>query len=531
MILSRRSLFRGAVAGGLTAAAGLALPTGATAGPALVRSGRPVLTHGVQSGDVRPGSGLVWVRADRPSRMVVEVTEVTEVAEFTDGAEVPGAPGAAFRDARRIPGPVLTPETDLTGRLRVPAGSGRVHYRVVAEDLDTGVASEPSTGSFRAVPGPGEPVRIQWSGDVVGQGWGIDRAHGGMRIFSAMAAREPDLFLHCGDTVYADGPLEETVTLPDGRVWRNEMTPEKAAVAQTLAEFRGQFAYNLRDEHLRRFAARTAQVVQWDDHEVTNNWYPGEVLTGEAGEPYTEKRVDVLAARGFRAFHEWQPLDPRAAVDGRVYRRMPFGPHVEVFVLDMRSHRGRNTGNDGAPEPILGEAQARWLVDALASSRATWKIVQSDMPLGVLVPDGDTAWEAVANGRPGPPRGRESEIAGVLAGLHRRSVRNVVWVTADVHYTAAHHYAPERAAFDGFDPFWEFVSGPLHAGAFGPNELDPTFGPRAEFVRGPDRDGASPLEGFQHFGELDVAADGSVLDVHLRDQDGGSLWSTRLHRA
>ncbi|ANY05483.1 alkaline phosphatase D family protein [Pseudonocardia sp. HH130630-07] len=509
MVLSRRSLLR---------ATALTLPAAAAATapgtPGLVRSGRPVLTHGVQAGDVRPGSGLVWTRADRPSRMVVEVA---------------GDPG--FRDVVRVPGPVLTPDTDFTGRLRVPATHGRVHYRVTAESLDDGTAGEPLTGSFRAVPGPGEPVRIQWSGDVAGQGWGIDRSHGGMRIFSAMADRNPDLFLHSGDTVYADGPLQESVTLPDGRIWRNEMTPEKAKVAETLAEFRGQFAYNMRDDNLRRFAASVGQIVQWDDHEVTNNWYPGEILTGEVGEKYSEKRVDVLAARGFRAFHEWQPLDPRAAVDGRVYRRLSFGPHVEVFVLDMRSYRSANSANTGAGERILGEAQARWLVDSLADSRASWKIVASDMPIGVLVPDGDTAWEAVANGEPGPPSGRESEIAGVLAGLARRRVRNVVWVTADVHYTAAHHYAPERAAFTEFDPFWEFVSGPLHAGAFGPNELDPTFGPSVEFVRGPSRQEASPLEGFQHFGEIDVAPDGSVLDVHLRDQDGASLWTTTLHRA
>ncbi len=363
--------------------------------PALVRSGRPLLTHGVAAGDVRPGSGLVWTRADRPSRMVVEVA---------------GSPD--FRRALRIPGPVLTPATDLTGKLRVPATRGRVHYRVVAEPLDGGPASAPLTGSFRAVPGRGEPVRIQWSGDVVGQGWGIDRATGGMRIFSAMADREPDLFLHSGDTVYADGPLTETVTLPDGRVWRNEMTEAKAKVAETLAEFRGQFAYNLRDDNLRRFAASVGQIVQWDDHEVTNNWYPGEILTGEVGERYTEKRVDVLAARGFRAFHEWQPVDPRTAVDGRVYRRVPFGPHIEVFVLDMRTYRSANSANTGRGERILGQAQARWLVDALASSRATWKIVASDMPIGVLVPDGDTAWEAVANGVPAAERARVGDRRG-----------------------------------------------------------------------------------------------------------------------
>jgi alkaline phosphatase D len=45
-----------------------------------------------------------------------------------------------------------------------------------------------------------------------------------------------------------------------------------------------------------------------------------------------------------------------------------------------------------------------------------------------------------------------------------------------VHYTAAHYYNPEKAAFQEFEPFWEFVSGPLHAGSFGPGDLDMTFG-------------------------------------------------------
>jgi alkaline phosphatase D len=89
-----------------------------------------------------------------------------------------------------------------------------------------------------------------------------------------MADRTPDLFLHSGHTVYADGPLTETVALPGGRTWRNIVTPEKSKVAETLDEYRGQFAYNLIDENLRRFTAAVPSYVQWDDHEVANNWYP-----------------------------------------------------------------------------------------------------------------------------------------------------------------------------------------------------------------------------------------------------------------
>ena len=38
------------------------------------------------------------------------------------------------------------------------------------------------------------------------------------RDHTAMAATEPDFFIHSGDTIYADGPLEETVVESDGQV-------------------------------------------------------------------------------------------------------------------------------------------------------------------------------------------------------------------------------------------------------------------------------------------------------------------------
>ena len=69
--------------------------------------------------------------------------------------------------------------------------------------------------------------------------------------------------------------------------------------------------------------------------------------------------------------------------------------------------------------------------------------------------------------------------------MKRAGVRNTVWLTADVHYTAAHYYNPDKAQFQEFDPFWEFVSGPFHAGTFGPNELDNTFGPEVRFIKAP----------------------------------------------
>lgn len=107
-------------------------------------------------------------------------------------------------------------------------------------------------------------------------------------------------------------------------------------------------------------------------------------------------------------------------------------------------------------------------------------------------------------------------------------MRNTVWLTAEVHYTAAHCYDPSRASFNDFDPFWEFVSGPINAGAFGPNVLDATFGPQAVFVEAPPRPNTSPAEGYQFFGEVAIDAATEVMTVRLRGVDGSIRWSTDL---
>ncbi len=501
--ISRRNLL-------LAGAAGLAGSTLPQAPAFSSASSRPLLTHGVQSGDATRDSAIVWSRADRPGRLWVQTARRPD-----------------FRGSRLVRGPVVTPDTGLTGKLRLanlPADE-KIYYRVRVESLDRpGLFSAPVSGSLRTAPTRCDDVRFVWTGDVVGQGWGIDPAYGGLRLFESMRRRQPGFLLHSGDTVYADGPLTESVTLPDGRIWRNLVTPEKSKVAETLDEFRGQYAYNLLDEHYRRFAAEVAQVNQWDDHEVTNNWYPGEILTDAR---YTEKRVDVLAARAQQAFHEWLPLPGRTAP---IYRKISYGPLLDVFVLDMRTVKDVNDGNTYADprRGLLGREQREWLIRGLRESRATWKVIANDLPLGLVVPDGAAAQEGVAQGDGGAPKGRELEFAQVLRSAHRHGVTGVVFLTADVHYTAAHHYDPARAAIADFTPFWEFVAGPAHAGAFGPNALDGTFGPRAVFVNAPPVANTSPADGFQHFGEVEIDGGSGDFTVHLRDRDGVSLWSTTL---
>ncbi|AXK33777.1 alkaline phosphatase [Streptomyces armeniacus] len=511
----RRALLRG------TLAASAALPLFSGAAPAQARSGRPEARWGVQTGDVTSGSGLVWVRADRPARMVVE-TSATE----------------SFHRVRRWHGPLLGPGTDFTGTTALrglPSGE-QIHYRVLLEDPDDPRRSgEPVHGTFRTAPGGrrsgarGGDVRFVWSGDLAGQGWGINPDRGGYPLFTEMRALDPDFFLNSGDTIYADGPIEPTVQLPDGGVWRNVTTEEKSKVAETLAEFRGNFRYNLLAGSLREFNAQVPSVVQWDDHEVHNNWYPGQILDDER---YTEKDADVLAARSLRAFSEYFPVHtlPPGDSDGRVYRVVHRGPLLDVFVLDMRTYRNANSPGREPDERqgILGAEQLRWLKRELSRSRAVWKVIASDMPLGLTVPDGDTDFEAVAQGDPGAPLGRELQIAELLRHIKHRGVTGTVWLTTDVHYTSAQHYEPSRAAFRDFAPFWEFVSGPLNAGGFPALKLDGTFGPWQAFVKAPESANVPPSAGGQFFGQVDIDGASGELTVRLREEGGAVLFTKTL---
>ncbi|MFF1448955.1 alkaline phosphatase D family protein [Streptomyces sp. NPDC058274] len=512
---------RGVLRGSLAASAALALPAAVGAAPAFALSGRPKAGWGVQAGDVTADSGLVWVRSDRPARMIVE-TSATE----------------SFRNPRRWHGPLLDAETDFAGSTRVRdlPGGEQIHYRVLLADPDdprrTG---EPVTGTFRTAPvRRRDGVRFLWSGDLAGQGWGINPDRGGYRIYDAMAALDPDFFLCSGDNIYADGPISATATLPDGSIWRNITTEEKSKVAETLAEFRGAFRYNLLDENLKRFNAQVPSIVQWDDHEVRNNWYPGEVIAA-SDTRYTEKSIDVLASRANRAFSEYFPITTLrpGAREGRVHRVVRHGPLLDVFVLDMRTYRNANSPGTQTTDTqgILGTEQLDWLKRELSRSRAVWKVIAADMPLGLVVPDtteGKQNIEAVAQGDPGAPLGRELQIAELLRHIKHRKITGTVWLTADVHHTSAQHYQPARAAFTDFEPFWEFVSGPLNAGAFPASTLDATFGPERVFLKAPTASNVSPAGGYQFFGEVDIDGDSGELTVRLREQDGTVLFTQAL---
>src|SRR5215472_2351657 len=285
--ITRRRLLKSSALTGIAAASGIAKPTISRA------ADRPSISHGLQSGDVSVDSAVVWARADRPSRALIDWS-TTE----------------SFKTSHRVAYVDALPETDLTVNALIeglPAGQD-IFYRVQLQDhASPTVLGEPKIGRFRTAPGDRRSISFAWSGDTCGQGWGIDEARGGMRTYAAMLKNRPDFFIHSGDTIYADGPLPAEMKLPNGETWKNLVTEEKSKVAETLADFRGNHKYNLLDKNVRSFNAEVPMFAQWDDHEVTNNWWPGEPLTRaeHLRKKYGERNALALAVRASRAFHEF----------------------------------------------------------------------------------------------------------------------------------------------------------------------------------------------------------------------------------
>lgn len=145
--------------------------------------------------------------------------------------------------------------------------------------------------------------------------------------------------------------------------------------------------------------------------------------------------------------------------------------------------------------------------------------------------DGQTAegllrWEAVANGEPGAPKGRELEFAELLSYLKRRRVRNVVWLTADVQPAAPLRSEPGRV------PGLRRVPG-VRLAASDPTRWMAPSGPQVVFFKAPrpGRVNLSPYAGLQFFGEVNVDAHSFDMTVELRDLEGLSVFSKTLRRA
>ncbi|MBZ6075352.1 alkaline phosphatase D family protein [Microvirga puerhi] len=247
--------------------------------------------------------------------------------------------------------------------------------------------------------------------------------------YAELARRDLDLIVHLGDYIYESSWGSRHVRKHNG------------GIPTTLPEFRERYALYKLDPDLQAAHAAFPWLSIWDDHEVANDYT-------DDRSPVTPDRDQFLKMRAaaYQAYYEHMPMPVSARPHGPqavIYDEYRFGDMVNLILLDDRQYRSHHAclpGRSASPRvdcperssesrTMLGEAQERWVDQALAGTKARWTIVaqQTLMAERDLDPgDGHGFW---MDGWDGYAAGRRRLLDSIAT--HRTP--NPVVIGGDVH--------------------------------------------------------------------------------------------------
>ena len=386
--------------------------------------------QGVASGDVTDTTAIVWTRVAPPGAVRLEIANDSAFNSIVQSID--------------IAAPVNSDGTikiDVTGLSPATA----YFYRFI----NVGPPSVSSLGTFRTPPSSDDPrpFRFVYTGDS-------NATDQPFHVLGTAASEQPDLWFWAGDTTYADG-------IADG-------LPR----ATNLAGYRAKHLQNRADAFLQTLLGAAATHVQWDDHEVANDYDGGEL---ESHISETQRQA------AYQAFFEYMPLRPQniSGDESRIYRSVRYGALAEFFILDCRQYRSRDVGREGGgPDPrafllptleietiirladpartMLGPDQLAWLKEGLKNSTATWKFVLSSVPFTSLLFIPYDRWD-----------GYVAERYDLLRYIDTNNITGVVLMSADIHgnvYNPDVTYFLRNSIRQDFSPFFrvpEIIAGPI----------------------------------------------------------------------
>jgi phosphodiesterase/alkaline phosphatase D-like protein len=285
------------------------------------------------------------------------------------------------------------------------------------------------------------------------------RNAGYFNAYARIAERDDlDFLLHLGDYIYEAGNVPAKGQTPGADIGR-PFDPD--GECRTLDEYRRRYAQYHLDPDVQALHARLPIVPMVDDHELADGaWAGGSDAHDPAEHGPWEERRDAA----FRARREWLPIrEPDPADPTRVYRSISVGDLAEVFMVDIRSRRDEPALDPVRHEPgrsMLGNEQREWLLDGLATSRASWRLLASPSVMlrswcespSELLGDALLKLKLIDEDGEGPDEdqwdGYPAERAGLLGAM--RVLDDVVVLSADIHVSIASelHHGDEPVAVE-----------------------------------------------------------------------------------
>jgi alkaline phosphatase D len=478
------------------------------------------ITHGIASGDVTDHSAIIWSRVnDQSAQMNVEfdtdanftnplrkTTQANSTTDFTAHAKLDG----------------LRPDTQYYYRVWFTGSDIEHNNNTISSNnssTTSDIGEQVEIGTFKTAPSRNmtanrSDINFVWSADLGGQNYCRNANGGGYSIFKSMQSLNPDFFIANGDMIYADGACSaegptflnntnnQTITwtnipgdfksLADPSVdWNN--------ISEVRSIFLEHWKYNRNDTYFKEFLSNVSMYSQWDDHEIINDFgskWPYWNLFSIDREGYPN-----IVNEGRNAFLYYSPLDSsdnnnytQNDREKHIYRSFNWGKDLDLFIIDARSYRSQNHISDtpDSNKTMLGEEQLQWLKQELSNSNATWKVISSDVPISI-----PTGSNTSILGRDGWANGNEtnnysyytgfeSELTHLLEFIDNQQIKNVVFITTDVHFPAFIKYDFDLNNDGTITEIHEFVSGPLSAFRLGVPfpELDETFNPSLLYGEG-----------------------------------------------
>jgi alkaline phosphatase D len=479
------------------------------------------ITHGVASGDVTNDSAVVWARANQVAQMHVEY-------DISSNFTQPNSLNSTSLGNQ---------STDYTARAKLEGLKPDTvyYYRVwfstpelYQDNINGSFFSDSLTGTFRTAPASDHPssttypISFIFAADLGGQKHCRQVDIGGYSIFKYMKELSPDFFIANGDMIYAvdkcpvEGPTDSWKNIPGNFSGIADPDVNWTNIKQVDDTYLKHWQYNRADPYLQSFLQSVPMYSQWDDHEVINDF--GALWQYWNSFNKDRKGYANIVNEGRDAFFNYSPMYRNLDDKDRIYRSFNWGPDLDLFILDARSYRSPNNLADlpNNNKTMLGSEQLHWLEQSLMNSTAIWKVISSDVPISV--PTGANASilgrDGWANGNDtnySSKTGFENELQQLLTFLDDINIKNIVFVTTDVHFPVNILY--EIDANDDGDKliFHELISGPLSAFRFGmPGgvplpKLDTTFNPKILYEEG----------GIFNFGYVEIQKQPEDNLVHL----------------
>lgn len=340
------------------------------------------IIHGPMLGNITSTSGSIWVRTN--GAMALEA-----IAVDPDGKE------------QRSKSVTSRAEDDFTMRLELGGLLPGKTYEVSLVPEGAALGEALSQVSLATTPSPegGGKFSVAFGG---GAGY-VPKYHG---MWDTIRSFEPDALLMLGDNVYIDDP-------------ENELTQ--------------QYCYYRRQSEpgWRKLVSEVPVYSIYDDHDFGDN----DCMPGPEIEKPAWKRpvLEVFRQNWVNPGYGGGQENPGCWYDFSI-------ADVQFFMLDGRYYRDRNS------KSMLGAFQKKWLLDGLAASEATFKIIVSPVPFT----------EGIKPGSKDPWDGYPEEREEIFSWIESEKIDGVFLVAADRHRTDLRTTKREK----GYD-FYEFMSSRL----------------------------------------------------------------------